>query len=100
MTGAFPNSWKRGVYEAIARRRDMRAFRPDPIPRDVLARILLAAQQAGSVGFSQPWNFIVIDDMQIRAQIRAHVENERLRAAAGFDAERRAQYLTYKLEGI
>jgi IS6 family transposase len=46
--------------------RDIRSFRSDPVPPDALARILSAAHQAGSVGFSQPWNFIVIDDLELR----------------------------------
>lgn len=100
MNDAFPNAWKRGLYEAIARRRDIRSFRPDPIPNEVLARILSAAHQAGSVGFMQPWNFIVIEDQQHRARVRAHVEQERLRAAESFDQERRDRYLSLKLEGI
>jgi 5,6-dimethylbenzimidazole synthase len=88
------------VYEAIARRRDMRSFLPDPIPRETLARILGAAHKAGSVGFMQPWNFIVIEDVTIRQTVRAHVEAERLRAAEAFDASRRDAYLSFKLEGI
>lgn len=63
---AFPPSWRRGVYEAIARRRDMRTFLPDPIPPATLARLLAAAHHAGSVGFMQPWNFIVIEDRELR----------------------------------
>ncbi|MHB8383434.1 MAG: 5,6-dimethylbenzimidazole synthase, partial [Candidatus Binataceae bacterium] len=96
----FPSAWRRGVYEAITRRRDIRSFRSDPVPPDTLARILSAAHQAGSVGFSQPWNFIVIDDLELRKKIRAHVEAERLRAAQTFHRERREQYLSFKLEGI
>lgn len=96
----FPPEWRRGVYEAIARRRDIRSFKSDPVAPETLARILSAAHQAGSVGFSQPWNFIVIDDLEIRKQIRRHVEAERLRAAATFAPERRNQYLALKLEGI
>jgi 5,6-dimethylbenzimidazole synthase len=96
----FPSAWRRGVYEAIARRRDIRSFRSDPVPTDTLARILTAAHQAGSVGFSQPWNFIVIDDLGLRKKIRAHVEAERLRAAQTFHRERSEQYLSFKLEGI
>lgn len=96
----FPPEWRRGVYEAIARRRDIRAFRPDPIDPKTLARILSAAHQAGSVGFSQPWNFIMINDLEMRRRIRDHVEAERLRAADGFDEKRKAQYLSLKLEGI
>ncbi|HYK17490.1 MAG TPA: nitroreductase family protein, partial [Bryobacteraceae bacterium] len=44
---------KRGLYEAIFRRRDMREFLPDPIPDEVLARVLIAAHHAASVGFTQ-----------------------------------------------
>ncbi len=96
----FPLSWRRGVYEVIARRRDMRHFLPGPVAPDVLARILCAAHRAGSVGFSQPWNFIVVDDLPLRQRLHAHVHEERLRAAETFTAERRAQYLQLKLEGI
>ena len=96
----FPPAWREGVYEAIARRRDIRSFKPDPIPSDALARILSAAHQAGSVGFSQPWNFIVVDDLELRKKIRSHVDAERTRAALAFPQERRAQYLSLKLEGI
>lgn len=99
-THAFPSGWRRGVYEAIARRRDMRTFLPDPVPPETLARILSAAHQAGSVGFSQPWNFIVIEDIELRRRIHAHVDAERLSAATAFEGERRERYLSYKLEGI
>jgi 5,6-dimethylbenzimidazole synthase/cob(I)alamin adenosyltransferase len=97
---ALPEAWRRGVYEAIARRRDMRSFLPDPIAPDILARILSAAHQAGSVGFSQPWNFLVVENLEVRREIRSHVEIERMRAADGFEAERREKYLSFKLEGI
>jgi 5,6-dimethylbenzimidazole synthase len=96
----FPREWRRGVYETIARRRDIRAFKPDPIDPKTLARILWAAHQAGSVGFSQPWNFIVIDDLETRRRIRDHVDSERLSAADAFEENRKAQYLSLKLEGI
>ena len=47
----------------IEERRDVRrGFRADPIPADVLERVLAAAHRAPSVGFSQPWDFIVITD--------------------------------------
>ncbi len=97
---AFPPEWRQGVYEAIARRRDIRSFRSDPIAPEVLARILSAAHHAGSVGFSQPWNFIVVDDLEIRRKIHNHVDAERLRAAQGFEGERRTRYLSFKLEGV
>jgi 5,6-dimethylbenzimidazole synthase len=100
MNHEFPANWKDGVYAAILQRRDMRAFRPDPIPNETLARILNAAHHAGSVGFMQPWNFLVIENREVRQKIRDHVDAERLRAAAAFDEERRKKYLSFKLEGI
>jgi len=100
MKEAFPPQWRQGVYEAIARRRDIRSFLPDPVPPDILARVLWAAHHAGSVGFMQPWNFIVIEDIGIRRSVRAHVEAQRLRAAEAFDDARRGAYLSFKLEGI
>ena len=48
---AFADALKRGLYEAIFRRRDIRQFLSDPIPDDALARVLIAAHHAASVGF-------------------------------------------------
>src|SRR3954467_4619222 len=57
----FSETERDAVYKAIMLRRDIRRqFEPEPIPRDVLVRILSAAHHAGSVGFMQPWDFIVI----------------------------------------
>ncbi|MBA2393245.1 MAG: nicotinate-nucleotide--dimethylbenzimidazole phosphoribosyltransferase [Ktedonobacteraceae bacterium] len=96
----FPSSWREGVYQAIYRRRDVRHFRPDPIPMDALARVLDAAHHAPSVGFMQPWTFIVISDQQTRLRVHDLYERERIAAAQFFDEPRRTQYLSFKLEGI
>jgi 5,6-dimethylbenzimidazole synthase len=48
----------------------------------------------------QPWNFIIVQDAELRRKIQAHVEAERLRAAEKFQGERREKYLSFKLEGI
>jgi len=96
----FPEEWRKGVYQAIARRRDMRSFNSEPLEKEVLARILMAAHQAGSVGYCQPWNFIVIENKELRKKIHGHVTEERLKAAEGFEDDRREKYLAYKLEGI
>ena len=100
MNDEFPAHWKEGLYQAIFRRRDVRSFRSDSIPADVLARILGAAHHAGSVGFMQPWNFLIVENRQTRQRIRDHVDAQRLKAAEAFDGERKEKYLAYKLEGI
>jgi nicotinate-nucleotide--dimethylbenzimidazole phosphoribosyltransferase len=96
----FPSPWREGVYQAIYRRRDVRHFRPDPVPVDVLARILDAAHHAPSVGFMQPWTFILVSDRQTRMRVHDLYERERVAAAQFFDEPRRTQYLSFKLEGI
>jgi len=100
MNHEFPADWREGLYQAILQRRDIRHFLPEPVPLAKLARILSAAHHAGSVGFMQPWDFILVDDTDLRARVRAHVEEERLAAAQTFSDARREKYLSYKLEGI
>jgi 5,6-dimethylbenzimidazole synthase len=65
------------VYRAIAERRDMRHFRPDPVDPALLQRLLWAAHHAPSVGFMQPWRFIRVTDRALREQMHALVETER-----------------------
>jgi 5,6-dimethylbenzimidazole synthase len=92
---------RRGVYRAIYGRRDVRAeFRPDPIPDAVLARLLRAAHHAPSVGFMQPWNFLVVRDRAVRSAVREAFLRERDRAASLYDEPRRALFLGLTLEGI
>ncbi|SPC34832.1 5,6-dimethylbenzimidazole synthase [Candidatus Nitrosocaldus cavascurensis] len=93
---------KRGVYKAIYSRRDVRAhFLPKEIPDDVLFRILDAAHHAPSVGFSQPWNFIIIRDKGIKARVKELFMQEFERSSSMIeDEQRKKKYLSLKLEGI
>jgi len=97
---ALPDAERQGVYEAIHRRRDIRTFLPDPIADDALARILDAAHHAGSVGFMQPWNFILIADTTTRESVKELFERERRAASCFYEEPRRTEYLALKLEGI
>lgn len=97
----FTDEERNGLYKAIHTRRDVRArFTQRPIPDVVLARILRAAHHAPSVGFSQPWNFILVSDQAARSRIKRSFDEERARASAMLDGERRAKYDSLKLEGI
>ena len=88
------------VYEAIYSRRDVRHFRADPLADEVLRRILDAAHHAGSVGFMQPWNFIVIRDLETRRRVKALFERANVQAAENYSGPRRQLYESLKLEGI
>ncbi len=97
----FPASEKAGLYNAIYKRRDVRSqFTPQQIPNDVLNRILDAAHHAPSVGYMQPWNFILIKDLETRRRVKQSFDDEKRRAAAAFEEPRRSRYLSFKLEGI
>jgi 5,6-dimethylbenzimidazole synthase len=96
----LPLEVRRGLYETIFRRRDMREFRPDPVPDEALARLLMAAHHAGSVGFTQPWDFVIVRDMAVRREVKRLFEEERLHNAEQFSGKRRDKFLSLKLEGI
>ena len=79
------------VYRAIAERRDMRHFRPDPVDPALLQRLLWAAHHAPSVGFMQPWRFIRVTSRALREQMHALVETERLATARALLAQSGAE---------
>jgi 5,6-dimethylbenzimidazole synthase len=90
-----------GLYRAIYERRDVRSqFLPDPIPVDVLARLLNAAHHAPSVGFMQPWDFIVIDSRSVRESILAIFDRENRKAAQNYTGDKATHYKSLKLQGI
>lgn len=98
---SFSAAERAGLYRAIRERRDVRSqFLPDPVPPEVLARLLQAAHHAPSVGFMQPWDFIVIDSLDTRRAVRAIFERENQKAAENYAGEQATLYRRLKLEGI
>jgi nicotinate-nucleotide--dimethylbenzimidazole phosphoribosyltransferase len=95
----FPDDERASVYRAIAQRRDIRRFRPDPVPEDALERILAAAHQAPSVGLMQPWRLIVVRELETKLALRRLAQRERLRQADRFPG-RTGHFLDQKIEGI
>ena len=97
----FSDDEKNGLYKAIFSRRDVRShFTSEPIDDEVLSRILNAAHHAPSVGFSQPWNFILIKESETRKKIKESFELERERASNLIEDPQKSKYLSFKLEGI
>jgi 5,6-dimethylbenzimidazole synthase len=97
---AFSEAERAALYRAIASRRDIRRFRSEPVAGEVLWRLLEAAHHGPSVGFMQPWNFIVVRDVTIKARVKALFDRERQAAACFYDEPERSRYLSFKLEGI
>jgi 5,6-dimethylbenzimidazole synthase len=97
----FTDEEKRGLYKAIFTRRDVRShFTLKPIEDEILSKILNAAHHAPSVGFSQPWNFILIKDVSTKKKIKESFEIEKNRSSQLVEEPRRSRYLSFKLEGI
>ncbi|RMW38907.1 MAG: 5,6-dimethylbenzimidazole synthase [Nitrosopumilus sp.] len=101
MEDNFTEEEKKGFYKAIYSRRDVRShFTSRPIEDEALSKILHAAHHAPSVGFSQPWNFILIKDIQTKKRIKASFEEEKNRSSQLVEEPKRSKYLSFKLEGI
>jgi 5,6-dimethylbenzimidazole synthase len=97
----FDESDRRAVYRAIRERRDVRrGFLPEPIPDELLHRLLEAAHNAPSVGLMQPWRFIVVRDLAVRQKVHEIFLKANEQAMATYEGEQKQNYAGMKLEGI
>ncbi len=100
-SGAFSDEERAAIYKCIFNRRDVRGeFLPDPVPDEVLQRILLAAHHAPSVGFMQPWTFILVRNAEVKGRLHEAFRRANEEAADMFEPERARLYRQLKLEGI
>lgn len=98
---SFSEEERQGLYRTIFNRRDVRGqFKPDPIPDEVLSRVLYAAHHAPSVGFMQPWNFVVVRSDEVKQRVHSAFTEAHREAAEMFEEEKRETYKALKLEGI
>ena len=97
----FDENERRAVYRAIRERRDVRrGFLSEPIPDELLNRLLEAAHNAPSVGMMQPWRFIVIRDFAVRQAIHEIFLDANRQARDSYEGEQQKHYAGMKLEGI
>jgi 5,6-dimethylbenzimidazole synthase len=100
-TESFTEAEAAAVYRAMRLRRDMRHFRPDPVPPDQLARLLRAAHTAPSVGYMQPWRFVRVVEPGLRRALHDLVDDERRRTADALaEVGRGDEFLRLKVEGV
>ncbi|NTJ42519.1 5,6-dimethylbenzimidazole synthase [Agrobacterium larrymoorei] len=97
----FSDDERAAVYRAIETRRDVRdQFLPDPLPDELVERLLKAAHAAPSVGFMQPWNFTLVSDAETRQAVWQAFSRANEEAVAMFADDKQALYRNLKLEGI
>jgi len=90
-----------GLYDVIHRRRDVRAeFVGEKIDPEVLDRVLEAAHAAPSVGLTQPWDFILVEDPLVRRTFWEHVQGERAVFASTLEGEEAERFAGIKIDGI
>ena len=97
---ALPDDVRAALADVVAARRDVRRYRPDPVPDDVLQRVLAAGHAAPSVGHSQPWRFLLVTAPELREQAAVMADRCRLSQAAGMEPDAARQLLALQLEGI
>jgi 5,6-dimethylbenzimidazole synthase len=97
----FCEADKRGLYRAIQERRDVRSgFLPEPLSEPLLLRLLEAAHHAPSVGFMQPWRFLVLRSRSARMRVHEIFVESNRAALNSYDGAQAVQYDGLKLEGI
>ena len=96
----FTEQERQAVYKAIYTRRDIRSFLPDPIAEETISNILHAAHHAPSVGFMQPWNFILVTSQSIKERLAWAADKERRALAIHYEEDRQDHFLSLKIEGI
>jgi 5,6-dimethylbenzimidazole synthase len=96
----FSPAFRQQLRDLFRWRRDVRRFRPDPLPAGLLEELLDVAALAPSVGLSQPWRFVLVEDPARRAAVRASFAACNAAALARQDSSRAGLYARLKLAGL
>lgn len=96
----FDDAFQGKLKELMAWRRDVRRFRTDPVPGELIARLLETAALAPSVGNSQPWRFVLVEDIARRAKVIANFERANKEALSDYSGEQAKLYASLKLAGL
>ena len=96
----FDDAFRARLRDLLIWRRDVRRFRRDPLPSGTMEALIELACLAPSVGLSQPWRFVIVDDEAIRAAIRRNFATCNAAALAAQSSERAGRYAKLKLAGL
>ncbi|MGY8636231.1 5,6-dimethylbenzimidazole synthase [Bradyrhizobium sp. 14AA] len=96
----FDDTFRRHLRELFVWRRDVRRFRTDPLPDGAIDRLIETACLSPSVGLSQPWRFVTVDDAARRRAIIDDFTACNADALNCYSGDRAARYATLKLSGL
>jgi 5,6-dimethylbenzimidazole synthase len=97
---SFDPAFRARLRELLIWRRDVRCFRHDPLPSGILDSLIELACLAPSVGLSQPWRFVIVEDAATRAAIRQNFATCNAQALAAQSGDRAGLYAQLKLAGL
>ena len=97
---SFDDDFRMRLRDLIVWRRDVRRFRRDPLPEGTLQALIELACLAPSVGLSQPWRFVIVENETVRAAIRRNFATCNADALSAQSAERAGHYARLKLAGL
>ena len=97
---SFDEGFRARLRELLIWRRDVRRFRSEPLPSGTLDRLIETACLAPSVGLSQPWRFVVVDDPQRRQAVLEEFYSCNADALGSYTEDLAARYVRLKLAGI
>lgn len=96
----FDDGFRRHLRELFVWRRDVRRFRSDPLPAGAIDRLIETACLSPSVGLSQPWRFVTVDEDARRRAVIDDFKACNADALSAYSGERAARYATLKLSGL
>ena len=96
----FTQAFRDQLAALFAWRRDVRRFRPDPVPPALIGRLLDQTGLAPSVGLSEPWRFIIVESPAARAAALANFEATNADALVGYSGDQAHLYASLKLSGM
>jgi 5,6-dimethylbenzimidazole synthase len=96
----FDDEFRARLLDLFAWRRDVRRFRAEPLAPGTLDRLLAVACLSPSVGLSQPWRFVVVDEPSRRRQVLDVFRDCNANALAAYSDELGRCYAALKLAGI
>jgi 5,6-dimethylbenzimidazole synthase len=99
-SASFDLAFRARLRELLIWRRDVRRFRRDPLPSGALEALIELACLAPSVGLSQPWRFVIVEDAAARAAIRQNFATSNAQALAAQSGDRAGLYAQLKLAGL
>jgi 5,6-dimethylbenzimidazole synthase len=100
VTVIFDDAFRDRLHDLIVWRRDVRRFRREALPVGAIERLIGLACLAPSVGLSQPWRFVIVEDAARRAAVREVFAACNAEALACYAGERAARYARLKLAGL